>query len=74
MVGAGDGVLKAYSKMEKGTRPYVDSALVSGKRLWEEGGAKVRPGVYIHIWVALTILVLRFGKERGGWRESMETH
>ena len=42
MGGAGDGVVKVYSKLEEGARPYVDTALVSGKRLWAEGGEKVR--------------------------------
>ena len=41
MGGAGDGVAKVYSKLEEGARPYVDSALLSGKRLWAEGGEKV---------------------------------
>lgn len=44
MGGAGDGVVKVYSKLEKATRPYVDSGLVSGKKLWAEGGEKVREG------------------------------
>ena len=41
MGGAGDGVVKVYSKLEEGARPYVDTALLSGKRLWAEGGEKV---------------------------------
>ena len=41
MGGAGDGVVKVYSKLEETARPHVDSALVSGKRLWAEGGEKV---------------------------------
>ena len=41
MGGAGNGVVKVYSKLEEGARPYVDTALTSGKRLWAEGGEKV---------------------------------
>ena len=41
MGGAGNGVVKVYSKLEEGARPYVDTALVGGKRLWAEGGEKV---------------------------------
>ena len=41
MGGAGDGGVKVYSKLEEAARPYVDSSLVSGKRLWAEGGEKV---------------------------------
>merc|ERR1719430_2050928 len=37
MGGAGDGVVKVYSKLERATRPYVDGALVSGKKIWAEG-------------------------------------
>ena len=41
MGGAGNGVVKVYSRLEEGARPYVDTALVGGKRLWAEGGEKV---------------------------------
>ena len=41
MGGAGDGGVKVYSKLEETARPYVDGALVSGKKLWAEGGEKV---------------------------------
>ena len=41
MGGAGNGVVKVYSKLEEGARPYVDTALAGGKRLWAEGGEKV---------------------------------
>ena len=60
--GAGQGVVKAYSKvgvcchsckvlfelvvltflqLEDGARPYVEKAVVGGKKLWAEGGSKV---------------------------------
>jgi len=42
--GAGQGVVKAYSKLEDGARPYVEKAVVGGKKLWAEGGSKVREG------------------------------
>ena len=76
MGGAGDGVVKLYSKLEEGARPYVDSALLSGKRLWAEGGEKVSVIACIcegecGQWMKLMVLARRCGKERGGWRENM---
>ena len=41
MGGAGEGVVKVYSKLEVAARPYVESGLVGGKRLWADGGEKV---------------------------------
>merc|ERR1712156_897198 len=40
----GQGVVKAYSKLEDGARPYVEKAVLGGKKLWAEGGSKVREG------------------------------
>ena len=65
--GAGQGVVKAYSKvgvcchsgkvlfelgvfvqLEDGARPYVEKAVVGGKKLWAEGGSKV--GILFSKW------------------------
>ena len=73
MGGAGDGVVKVYSKLEEATRPYVDSGLVGGKRLWAEGGEEVLAIGFLVCW-CMTLLGCRCGKERGGWRGSMGTH
>ena len=79
MGGAGDGVVKVYSKLEEGARPYVDTALLSGKRLWAEGGEKVSViacicGGESGQWMKLMVLARRCGKERGGWKGNMGTH
>ena len=34
-------IVSTFLQLEDGARPYVEKAVVGGKKLWAEGGSKV---------------------------------
>ena len=70
-------IASTFLQLEDGARPYVEKAVLGGKKLWAEGGSKV--GIlffiilHIAVYVMLICLFFRCGRERGGWRENMAT-
>ena len=64
-------------QLEDGARPYVEKAVLGGKKLWAEGGSKVGILFFVILHIAVYVmpicLFFRCGRERDGWRENMAT-